>query len=157
MDVNGCGGDFRIMERKVDKLNLIKKEVVKKEDYGFGIIEERKEVRWFVETGDGFDGTAQGYGFKTPQAVYRAYAFFKNKDKYAQQKADIKRFLKENLDIKKELDDYFDESECLWRLKDGEEDSIEDMVERLEDGETKDKFKTNKHLWKQLLKYYHNK
>ena len=57
------------------KLNLIKKEVENNKTWGVPV----KKFRWFVETNDGFDGTAQGYGYKTPQAVYKAYAYLRVK------------------------------------------------------------------------------
>jgi len=56
----------------VEKLNLIKKEIDKSGEYGFPVT----ETRWFVETEDGFDGTAQGYGFKSPQALYKCIWLF---------------------------------------------------------------------------------
>jgi hypothetical protein len=73
------------------KLNLIKKEIDKSEEYGVPM----KETRWFVETNDDFDGTANGHGYKTPQAVYKAYYYFLNKNKFAKQKQDIKQWLVE--------------------------------------------------------------
>ena len=55
-------------------LQLTKKEI-KTEDEPW-----EKEERWFTKTEDGFDGTAQGYGYKTPKKLYAAYWFFKNKN-----------------------------------------------------------------------------
>lgn len=135
-----------------EKLNLIKKEIDKSAEYdGIPV----KETRWFVETNDGFDGTANGYGYKTPQAVYKAYAYFKSKDKRNQETNTIKQFLVDNLDVKKALKNYLDADWAIDRMKDGEPTSIENMLEYLEDDEPElvKKLKDNKHLWKALMKY----
>lgn len=134
----------------MDKLKLIKKEVIKKEDYG----QEVKENRWFVETNDGFDGTAQGYGYKTPQSLYKAYGYFKNKNSRKNDEKLVKKFLNENLDVKTILNSYLDPDWWIDREKDGDPTSIEDMIETYkEESVVIDKLIKNKHLWKQLIKY----
>jgi hypothetical protein len=110
--------------------------------------------RWFVETKDGFDGTANGYGFKTPQAVYKSYAYFKSKDQRAQQDKDVKNFLKENSDVKEVLDAYLSEDECFYRMKDQEPTSVANLLDYLEDESVAEKIKTLEPLWKAILKYY---
>jgi len=133
------------------KLDLIKKEIDKSEDYGVPV----KETRWFVETNDGFDGTANGYGYKTPQAIYKAYAYFKSKDQRKQQGKEIKQFLASNPDIRDAFDEYFHESNCIYRLKDREPTSVENMITYIEDQpEVVKKLQENKHLWKALMKHY---
>lgn len=132
------------------KLDLIKKEIDKSEDYGVPV----KETRWFVETNDGFDRTANGYGYKTPQAVYKAYAYFKSKDQRKQQGKEIKQFLATNPDVAEVLSEYFVDWRCIDRLKNGEESSLEDLVKCINDRpETAKKLQDNKHLWKALMKY----
>ena len=139
----------------MDKLNIIKKEIIKEEDCGDGFINKKRELRYFVETNDGFDGTAQGYGYKSHQAIYKAYSYFKNRDKYKNQAKEIKRFLEENKDVKEVLDNYLSEDECLWRLKDGDPTSMEDLFLDLEESpEIIEKLKNIKHLWKAIWKHY---
>ena len=131
------------------KLNLIKKIIENNHD---GFIQ--CETRWFVETNDGFDGTAQGYGYKSPQSLYKAYHYFKNKNKYKKNNQEIKTFLKNNPDIKNEFEKYFDAQESLWRLKDGDEDSLEDMIEGLDDQELIEKFQSQSTIIKKIFDYY---
>lgn len=139
-------------EQTMPKLNLIKKEIDKSEEYGVPVT----ETRWFVETNDSFDGTANGYGFKTPQAVYKAYYYFLNKNKFAKQKQDIKQWLKDNPDVKAALNNYFDADWAIDRAKDGEPTSIENMLEHMGEDrpEVAKKLNDNKNLWKALIKYY---
>lgn len=133
------------------KLDLIKKEIDKSEDYGVPV----KETRWFVETNDGFDGTANGYGYKTPQAIYKAYAYFKSKDQRKQKGQEIKQFLAANPDIVAVCEAYFDEGESIYRLKDREPTSVENMLTYIEDKpDVAKKLLDNKHLWKSLIKHY---
>jgi len=115
----------------------------------------KKGDRWFVETNDGFDGTAHGYGYKTPQAVYRAYAYFKNKDKREEQDKEVRDLLKNNPDIKEALDNYLNEDNCFYRLKDGEETSMSGLIEEVIDDEKPDvakKLEEIKRLWKAILR-----
>ena len=132
------------------KLNLIKKEIDRTPKYGISV----KECRWFVDTNDGFDGTANGYGYKTPQAVYKAYAYFKNKDKREEETNTVKQFLKENPDINAVLNNYLDADLIIDRIKNGEPTSIENMLEYLKDRpEVVKKLNDNKHLWKAIMRY----
>jgi hypothetical protein len=133
------------------KLNLIKKDIDKSAEYGVPV----KETRWFVETNDGFDGTAQGYGFKTPQAVYKAYAYFKSKGKRQTEASRMKQFLKDNPDIKAALKNYLDADWAMDRYKDGEPTSIENMLEYIAEDqpEVVQKLNDNKSIWKALMKF----
>lgn len=135
----------------MNKLNLIKKEIDKSEEYGVPV----KETRWFVETNDGFDGAAQGYGYKTPQAIYKAYAYFKSKGHRMVETKTAKQFLKDNPDIKAALSNYLDVDESVWRLKDGEPTSIENMLEYIgeDQPEIAKKLQNNQNVWKTLMKY----
>ena len=62
------------------------------------------ETRYFGKTEDSFDGTAQGYGFKSKEKLEKAYWFYKNRDKISDKKNKAKKFLKENPQIKRLLD-----------------------------------------------------
>ena len=133
------------------KLNLIKKEVENNKTWGVPV----KKFRWFVETNDGFDGTAQGYGYKTPQAVYKAYAYFKSKDQREQNDKEVKQFLIDNPVIDIMCNAYFSEEECLWRIKNEEPTSIKNMLKYIEnESEIMNKLLSVKHLWKTLMKHY---
>lgn len=134
-----------------ERLNLIKKEIDKSEDYGIPL----KETRWFVETNDGFDGTANGHGYKTPQAVYKAYAYFKNKNRRNAEAKLTEEFLKDNPDVRSALNNYMDSDWELDRNKDGEDSSIENMLEYIsgDQPEVAKKLQENRHLWKSLIKY----
>ena len=133
------------------KLDLIKKEIDKSEEYGVPV----KETRWFVETNDGFDGTAQGYGFKTPQAVYKAYAYFKSNDKRKADIKQVKQFLKDNPEVRTALNNYLDADWAKDRFIDGEPTSIENMLEYVAEDcpEVSKKLNENKSIWKSLMKF----
>lgn len=135
----------------MEKLNLIKKEIDKSEEYGVPVT----ETRWFVETNDGFDGSAQGYGYKTPQAVYKAYAYFKSKDQRKAETNQVKKFLKDNPDVKAALKNYLDADWAMDRAMDGEPTSIDNMLEHMAEDrpEVAKKLNDNKHLWKAIMKY----
>jgi hypothetical protein len=113
----------------------------------------RGEIRWFTQTDDGFDGTAGGYGYKTPEKLYAAYWFFKNQDKILALKAEARKYLKDNDDVSFALRSYFHPDNCFYRLKDGEDSSIKNFIkESADDGLSKiaDKLNTVKHLWKSM-------
>jgi len=137
------------------KLDLIKKEITK--DY------DDVETRWFVETNDGFDGTANGYGYKSPQKLYKAYWYFKNKDKFKSLRKEVTKFLKENPDIKQIIDDYMDVDWQLDRWKDNEPTSIPELMELiehyddlLEKEKIIEKLNDVEHLWKSIIYYYND-
>jgi len=136
-------------------LKLTKKQIKKTENYGGGIVQEHIEVRWFAETGDGFDGTANGYGFKTPGAAHRAYYYFLNKSKFKEQKQDVKKWLNENIDAKGVLDTYFSDWCSLDRAKNGEPTSMLDMINSIceDKPEIVAKLMAVKPLWKSLMKH----
>ena len=138
----------------VEKLNLIKKEIDKSGEYGFPVT----ETRWFVETGDGFDGTAQGYGFKSPQALYKAYSYFHNRNKIKSTKDKVKNFLENNPDVKTAIENYCDADWMLDRIKDGDPTSIPHMIELISEDNPKvvEKLNANKSLWNEILKYIIN-
>ena len=111
------------------------------------------ETRYFGKTDDGFDGTAQGYGYKSIEKLNKAYWFFKNKDKINANKNKAKRFLKDNLDVKKCLLNYFDADNAVYAWKNSEELSFADLLESLEKENNSDiinKLNNVKHLWKTL-------
>lgn len=113
-----------------------------------------EEVRYFTETDDGFDGTAQGYGYKSKQKLEKAYWFHKNRDKINAKKNKAKKFLKENPQIKRLLNDYFSAQNYLYTFKDGEELTIKSFLEMCkEEGEfgVIQKLNDNKDIWRNLL------
>ena len=134
---------------KVYKLNLIKKEIDLSHEYD---VISFPEKRWFVETNDGFDGTAEGYGYKSARNLYKAYAYFKTKGKRGRKKA-IKKFLANNPDVIKALVNYLEESPVFIPMKDRVPKSIENMLKHHKDEpELVKKFQDHKHLWRALIK-----
>lgn len=112
------------------------------------------ETRYFGETDDGFDGDAQGYGYKSKEKLEKAYWFYKNKDKINAKKNKTKKFLKENPQTKRLLDNYFSAQNHLYAFKDGEELTMESFLEMLkEEGNFEDiqKLNDNKDIWRNLL------
>lgn len=114
-------------------------------------------LRYFGETKDGFDGTAQGYGYKSKQKLMKAYWFHQNKHKIKGLKSEAKQFLKDNPKIKKIVEDYFSEDNCFYAMKDGEILSIKNLIidlktdDALENkSEIIDILNKNKHLWKTI-------
>lgn len=128
-----------------ENLKLIQKQM---------LIEEGQpwtETRWFAETDDNFDGTAQGYGYKSPQAAYKAYVYFKNKHK--NKKTNVKKFLKDNPEVKDACDTYFDADNLLYVFKEGCEPSIQDLAGRSPDNVQKT-LEKSKDMWKSIEKHY---
>lgn len=112
------------------------------------------ETRYFGKTDDGFDGTAQGYGYKSKEKLEKAYWFYKNKNKINAKKNKAKKFLKENPQIKRLLDNYFSAQNHLYAFKDGEKLTMESFLEVLkQEGnfEIIQKLNNNKDIWKSLL------
>lgn len=116
-----------------------------------------KEKRYFAETRNGFDGTAQGYGYKSKQKIYKAYWYFENKDKIKKLNGEAHRFLKDNIEIKKsiktyfehELLDAFDTQTFPARTK------IKDFLKSkgfISNEDIKTKLNEHKHLWKSIEK-----
>jgi hypothetical protein len=102
--------------------------------------------RWFASTNDGFDGTAQGYGYKSAQAAHKAYWFFKNKGRLRTEEREAKKFLRQNPAIEKMLADFFDPD------KEGLEISVKTMVESMQPGPLQEQLLNNKQLWKAIEK-----
>lgn len=65
--------------------------------------------RWYADTHDGFDGTAQGYGYKTKQSLLKARWFFLNKAQIQAGQSQAKMWLKANSDAKSKLDEFLDD------------------------------------------------
>ena len=132
----------------MDEIKIIEKEIDKSEEYGVPF----KEKRYFAETNDGFDGSAQGYGYKSKQSLHKAYAYYKSRNKRKSNKDKVHSFLKNNPDIKEILELYFSEEQCFLRLKNNENSSIQDLVKSLEDQDMVLKLNNNKKLWKSIEK-----
>ena len=124
------------------------------------IIEKRtnKGARYFTDPPkiDGFDGTAQGYGYKTKQAIYKAFSYHQNRGKMAQNEIDARHFLEENPEIKALLDDYMDDDACFYRMKDREPTSIPHFISEIkaDHPELVEKLREAKSLHRALLKLY---
>lgn len=80
----------------------------------------------------GFDGTAQGYGYKTEQGLRKALWYQQNKGKIAEKDKRARGFLKQNPEIDALFNLYMDEDECFHRMKDGEPTSMKDFLERIQ-------------------------
>jgi hypothetical protein len=115
-------------------------------------------IRYFTKTDDGFDGTAQGWGYKTKEKLMKAYWFHQNRHKINGLKSDAKKFLTENPKIKKILSKYFDFDNVFHALKCGTSLSFETLMNDLNDNDWNLENKTeiieilnkNKHLWKTI-------
>jgi len=116
------------------------------------------ETRYFADSKDGFDGTAQGYGYKSKQKLMVAYWYSQNKHKIHSLNIETKKFMKENSEIKILLKEYFSDQNCLYYAKDGEEMSIQDFIitilrdkSIINTQEITEKLNQNKHLWKTIM------
>jgi len=114
------------------------------------------ETRFFAKTDDHFDGTAQGYGYKSVGKLNKAYWFYKNKEKLKTLENEAKKFLKENPDVKKLLNEYFSADNYICACKDREELSFDTLLTELKDKpiENRDviyKIEGAKHLWKSIM------
>jgi hypothetical protein len=137
-----------------EQLNIISKTIQTNDDIEF----PNYETRYFADKKDGFDGTAQGYGYKSKQKLMIAYWYSQNKGKIKSLKSETKKFMKDNSDVKKLLDIYFDDQNCLYYAKDNEEMSIQDFInviskdkEIINSDEIIIKLNQNKHLWKTIM------
>lgn len=114
------------------------------------------ETRFFAKTDDRFDGTAQGYGYKSIEKLNKAYWFYKNKGKLKKLEHEAKKFLKENLGIKKLLNEYFSDDNLLYALKDRRKISFDTLLAELKDSPIEnrdiiDKIESVKHLWNSMM------
>ena len=114
------------------------------------------ETRYFAETGDGFDGTAQGYGYRSMEKLNKAYWYFKNRNRLEGEKGSAKKLLKDNRALAKLLRDYFSADNYLYALKGGETLSVQSLIEDLKQYERPDKLEliakleSNRPLWRAL-------
>ena len=137
----------------VDNLNITCKTIQVGEDIEF----PSYETRYFAESNDGFDGTAQGYGYKSKQKLILAHWYFLNKNKIPCWNNEAKSFLKKNPDIKTKLKQYFSEDNFLYAWKCQEELSMQSFVNELlkdEDEKSKEiaqKLNQVKRLWKSFM------
>lgn len=111
------------------------------------------ETRYFAETEDGFDGAAHGFGYKSKEKLEKAYWFYKNRDKINNRKNKANKFLKENPQIKKILDEYFSAPNYLYAFKDGEELTMKSLLQMLEEENKLEiirKLNENQDIWGDL-------
>jgi len=115
-----------------------------------------KTIRWFAKTDDGFDGLAQGWGYKSKQKLMKAYWYHQNKHKINHLKITTKTFLKDNPSIKKMLSGYFSVDNIFRSLKEGDSLSMKTFVDDLRREGGNDEIITilnrNKHLWNTIEK-----
>jgi len=122
------------------------------------IIERRtnKCTRYFTvpDRIDGFDGTAQGWGYKTKQALHKAFSYHQNRHKIAANAVEAKQFLGDNPDVVKIIAAYMDEQECLYRAKDGDPTSIPHLIKSIqkEQPDVAEKLRGVKPLYREFLK-----
>lgn len=74
---------------------------------------EFRSDRWYADTTDGLDGTAQGYGYKTEQSLRKARWFFLNKSKIVEGQNSAKEWLRANPEAKAQLN-AFTGNEDIW-------------------------------------------
>lgn len=120
------------------------------------------ETRWFAETEDGFDGTAQGYGYKTKQKLMKAYWYYQNRHKIKAKQNEAKKLVRDHPDLKRALKIFFDSDNCLDAAKNGEPFGMQEFAQSLANetewrgieincSELHTLLQSNKHLWKDLL------
>lgn len=92
------------------------------------------ETRYFTipEKIGSFDGTAQGYGYKSKASLYKAYYYQANKKQIEQNARNNKHFVKEylakNPAVKECFDIYFSEDNMLRNLKERYPINYEDFT-----------------------------
>ncbi len=112
---------------EIAKPKLTSRHVTKTKDCD-GWTETRTERRWFVENAVGFDGTANGYGFTSPQAAYKVYYHFANRGQRSKRNDEARRFLRENPDVHEALRGYLSEGEMCDRAKEGQSTSLDNLL-----------------------------
>ncbi len=120
--------------------------------------EGNRTNRWFAKTNDGFDGTAQGWGYKSKQKLIKAYWFHQNRHKINGLKSEAKKLLAENPKIRKILSDYFDIDNVVYAMKCNESLSFKTFMTALNNdkwnienkAEIIEILNKNKHLWKTI-------
>lgn len=82
-------------------------------------IEERKG-RFFAKTDDRFDGTANGYGYKSKQSLLRARWYFLNKPLIEARNKKARAWLKAHPEAKSRLNSWLEDMDYwLYDAKDG--------------------------------------
>src|SRR5439155_1315964 len=84
---------------------------------------------------DGFDGTAQGYGYKTKQNLLKARWYFLNQDKIRAAQNEAQEWLKANPEAAQKLNEYTSEDNLLYSHKDGEEVSLRTFLDAYRESE----------------------
>jgi hypothetical protein len=122
------------------------------------IDEWQKEIRWFAESDDGFDGTAGGHGYKSPEKLRKAYWYHQNRHIIKANESMARRFLEENSELRKLLCSYFSADNHLIAAKDGETLKFETLLADLRNDtkiENKEEMirgiEEAKPLWKSIL------
>ena len=116
------------------------------------------ETRYFAETDDGFDGTAQGYGYRSMEKLNRTCWYFKNRNRLDSEKGNARKLLKDNPVLTEILNDYFSADNYVYAFKDGETLSMQSLIDSLRHEEGPDKLdviaklEANRSLWRALEK-----
>lgn len=115
------------------------------------------ETRYFAETDDGFDGTAQGYGYKSIEKLHKAYWYYQNRDKIRKKEQEAKEWLTKNRPIRLLIKNYFSVDNLLYAAKCGEELTFSSFIKELkrdpENDETVRELMKVKHLWRNLVEF----
>ena len=70
---------------------------------------EERNGRFYAKTNDKFDGSANGYGYKTKQALMKARWYFLNKSIIDANKDKARAWLNENKEAKSKLNSWLDD------------------------------------------------
>ncbi|MGI0132261.1 MAG: hypothetical protein ACREDK_04105 [Thermoplasmata archaeon] len=92
----------------------------------------RTEIRYFAETGDGFDGTAHGHGFRSLEELRRTYWFFMNRGRLEGLRSEARGLLRKNPTVAAAIRNYFTAENAIYAWKEGETLSFLSFVRDLE-------------------------
>jgi hypothetical protein len=81
---------------------------------------EERNGRFYAKTDDKFDGSANGYGYKTKQALIKARWYYLNKATIDADKERARAWLNENKEAKSMLNSWLDDTDYwFYDCKDG--------------------------------------
>ncbi len=87
--------------------------------------------RYFADSSGGFDGTAQGWGYKSIEALKKAFWYSRHRSEFKHRENMARKFLKNNPEVRELLGQYFSEGNMLDSWKDGEELTLEGLIDEV--------------------------
>lgn len=114
----------------------------------------QKGDRWFSNSIESFDGTAQNHGYENPQKLFEVFYAEMEKLRHEELHEAAIQFLKDEPEIRSLLVRYFDEGEVFSRLKRKQESTIYNFLASSGDLPILEKLKGNVLIHRSIEKLF---